>query len=66
MLYQVRFRQRQLNCCPPKEYWVVRSETVEAESAEAAGLAVQHAWRYNHAIEIKTIKEINDEQEKGK
>jgi hypothetical protein len=39
---------------------------VEAESAEAAGLAVQHAWRYNHAIEIKTIKEIKHDQEKGK
>ena len=65
MKYQVRFRQQQQNCCPPKKYWLVRTEVVEADSPEQAQQQVEHAWRYNHAIEIKTVEEINDEQHKG-
>jgi len=65
MLYQVRFRQRQRNCCPPGEYWVVRTETVEADTADSAEQQVKRGWRFNHEIEIKSVKEIKDDQEKG-
>lgn len=63
MKWQVTFRQAQKNCCPPKEYWIVRTEIVETNSAEQAEQQIIHAWRYNHKIEIKSVKEIKDGNE---
>lgn len=65
MKWQVRFRQKQPVCCPPSDYWIVRTEVVTADSSEQAAQQVLRAWRYNHTIEIKTVEEINDDQEKG-
>lgn len=61
MKWLVTFRQQQQNCCPPRKYWVVRKETVEAPSAEEAVSIVAQSWRYNHPIEIKTVTRIDHE-----
>lgn len=65
MRYLVRFRQLQKTCCPPAEYWLARTEIVEADSKQQAEQMVLQGWRFNRTIEIKTIEEINDEQEQG-
>ena len=65
MKWRVRFRQKQKVCCPPKDYWLVRSEIVEADGEQQAREKLQHSWRYNHEIEIKTVEEIKDDTEKG-
>lgn len=63
MKWKVTFRQEQRTCCPPRKHWVVRTETVEAADAEQAQQIVIDGWKYNHKIEIKTVKEITDGNE---
>lgn len=60
MKWQVTFRQAQKNCCPPRTYWIVRTQTVEAESAEEAKQRVLHDWRYNHEIVIKEVTQATN------
>jgi hypothetical protein len=62
--WTVSFRQEQRNCCPPRKYWIVRKEVVEAPSADLAEAEVKRRWRYNHSIEIQSITRTNDEQGK--
>ncbi len=64
MKWSVAFRQEQRNCCPPREFWIVRKEVVEAPSAESAEAEVKRRWRYNHSIEIQSVTRIEDEQGK--
>ena len=62
MKWRIVFRQEQRNCCPPGQYWIVRQEVVEADSAELAQAELIRSWRYNHGITIKTVERIEDEQ----
>jgi hypothetical protein len=62
MKWLVVFRQEQRNCCPPGKYWIERQESIEASSADQAREDLMKAWRYNHAITIKTVERIDNEQ----
>ncbi len=64
MKWSVSFRQEQRNCCPPRTFWIVRKEVVEASSADLAEAEVKRRWRYNHSIDIQQTVRIEDEQGK--
>ena len=57
----VEFKQEHKNCCPPRSAWIVRKETVKAESAEQAQQIVENAWKYNKKIVVTNITELKHE-----
>ncbi len=63
MKWRVTFAQEQRNCCPPGKYWIVRTQTVEADSQDQAVQEIENAWRYNHKIMIKRVEEYKDEKQ---
>lgn len=62
MKWIVEFKQEHKNCCPPRTAWVLRTETVDADSAEQAQQLVEHAWRHNKHIVVTKVKELNNEE----
>lgn len=65
MRWLIKFRQQQKHCCPPSDYWIVRTREVEAEDLEQAIAQLKKHWRVQWEFEIKEIKEITDEQNQG-
>jgi 1,2-phenylacetyl-CoA epoxidase PaaB subunit len=58
MKWRVTFRQKQTQCCPPGEYWLVRDSDVEAMTSAEAEQKVRDLWRHSRPIEIKSVREI--------
>ncbi len=60
MKWVVEFKQEHRQCCPPRTAFLLRKETVTAETAEQAQQLVEHAWRHNKRIIITKVKESRD------
>jgi hypothetical protein len=67
MKWQVTFSYEKRHCCPPSSYQIVKTDVVEADTAEQAEQSVVRKWQYHHKIEIKRVEEYNnDERQQGK
>jgi hypothetical protein len=67
MKWQVTFSYEKRHCCPPSSYQIVKTDVVEADTAEQAEQSVVRKWQYHHKIEIKRVEEYNnDKRQQGK
>jgi hypothetical protein len=63
MKWQVTFSYEKRHCCPPSSYQIVKTEVVEADTAEQAEQLVVRKWQYHHKIEIKSVERYKDSNE---
>lgn len=63
MKWIVEFKQEHKSCCPPRTAWILRKETVEADSAEQAKQMLEYSWRHNKRVVVTNIEELENEQE---
>ena len=62
MKWQVTFSYEKRHCCPPSSYQIVKTEVVEADTAEQAEQSIVRKWQYHHKIEIKRVGEYNNDK----
>jgi len=61
MKWQVTFSHEKRHCCPPSSYQIVKTEVVDADTAEQAEQLVVRKWQYHHKIEIKRVVEFKED-----
>lgn len=55
MKWQIHFKEKKLDCCTPKFYWVSKDTIVVADNEQQA---VDKLKKDRHEIQIKNIKSI--------
>ena len=61
MKWQVTFSHEKRHCCPPSSYQIVKTEVVNADTAEQAEQLVVRKWQYHYKIEIKSVVELKED-----